>query len=56
MIINIFIFVGGVLIGLITGLLLWLKSMSDSITAFDIEIAKIQSALDSLKEITDERH
>lgn len=54
--INILIFVEGLLIGLIIGLFLWLKSLSDSITEFDLEIAKIKSALDVLKEVNNERH
>ena len=43
--------VSGVVIGLIIGLVLVLKQNSDDITKFDIELAKIQSELDVLKEL-----
>ena len=47
------IFIIGVAIGLIIGLILWLKDISDNISKFDIEIAKLQGKLDVLKEQTD---
>jgi uncharacterized membrane-anchored protein YhcB (DUF1043 family) len=40
----------GVAIGLIIGLLLWQKQISDSITKFDIEIAKLQTELEVYKD------
>ena len=43
------IFIIGVAIGLIIGLILWLKDISDNISKFDIEIANIQAELDVLK-------
>ena len=46
------IFVIGVAIGLIIGLILWLKQLSDDMRKFNIEIAKIQGELDALKEQT----
>lgn len=47
------IFIIGVAIGLIIGLILWLKQLSDDMTKFNIEIAKLQGKLDALKEHTD---
>lgn len=43
---DIIVFTIGVAIGLIIGLILWLKMISDSITKFDIEIAKLQAELE----------
>lgn len=52
-IIYIIIFLIGVAIGLIIGLILWQKLIYDSMTKFDIEIAKLQGELEALKEQTD---
>lgn len=49
----IIIFTIGVATGLIISLILWLKMISDSITKFDIEIAKLQTELEAYKEQTD---
>lgn len=43
-------FVIGVCIGLIIGLILWIKQVSDDITQIKIELARIQSELDTLED------
>lgn len=43
----------GVCIGLIFGLSLWLKQISEDITKIDIEIARLQSEIDALEEQED---
>lgn len=46
----IIIFTIGVTTGLMISLILWLKMVSDSITKFDIEIAKLQTELEAYKD------
>jgi uncharacterized membrane-anchored protein YhcB (DUF1043 family) len=48
--IYIIIFTIGVAIGLIIDLIIWQKLISDNITKFDIEIAKLQAELEVYKD------
>ena len=52
-IIYIIIFVIGSTLGLMFGLIIWLKQLSEDMTKYDIEIAKLQGQLEALKEQTD---
>ena len=49
-IICIIIFTSGVTMGLMISLILWQKMISDSMTKFDIEIAKLQADLETYKD------
>lgn len=49
-IIYIIIFTIGVTMGLTISLILWQKMISDSITKFDIEIARLQAELEAYKD------
>lgn len=49
-IICIIIFTIGVTTGLTISLILWQKMISDSMTKFDIEIAKLQADLETYKD------
>lgn len=52
-IIYIIIFLIGSTMGVMFGLIIWLKQLSDDTTKYDIEIARLQGELEALKEKED---
>lgn len=52
-IICIIIFTIGVTVGLMISLILWQKMVSDSMTKFDIEIARLQAELEADRVVED---